>query len=257
MVRAPCCDKTGLKKGPWTPEEDHILVSYIQSNGHANWRALPKLAGLLRCGKSCRLRWTNYLRPDIKRGNFTKEEEDAIIHLHETLGNRWSTIAARLPGRTDNEIKNVWHTHLKKKLKDYQPNHKATSPRDKTPNPKPESSNVAEIQQNVTSPVSSPSSPRPSSSETSSLTDSVGWSETPTKREDGNSSEYFPPIDESFWTEDVTDFTPEEFDSLGSLDNCTENMDGMVYQSKTTDEDLDFWYDIFIRAGDVLELPQF
>ncbi|KAL9227596.1 hypothetical protein vseg_003269 [Gypsophila vaccaria] len=116
MVRAPCCEKMGLKKGPWTPEEDQILINYIRLHGHNNWRALPKQAGLLRCGKSCRLRWTNYLRPDIKRGNFTQEEEETIIKLHELLGNRWSAIAARLPGRTDNEIKNVWHTHLKKKL---------------------------------------------------------------------------------------------------------------------------------------------
>ncbi|KAF2322779.1 hypothetical protein GH714_030643 [Hevea brasiliensis] len=117
MVRAPCCEKMGLKKGPWTPEEDQILINYIQQYGHGNWRALPKHAGLLRCGKSCRLRWTNYLRPDIKRGNFTREEEDTIIKLHEMLGNRWSAIATRLPGRTDNEKKNVWHTHLKKRLK--------------------------------------------------------------------------------------------------------------------------------------------
>ncbi|XP_078427864.1 transcription factor MYB15-like [Wolffia australiana] len=115
MARTPCCDKTGLKKGAWTEEEDRILVSYIQTHGHRNWRALPKLAGLQRCGKSCRLRWMNYLRPDIKRGNFSEEEEQAIIYLHKTLGNRWSSIAARLPGRTDNEIKNVWHTYLKKK----------------------------------------------------------------------------------------------------------------------------------------------
>ncbi|GLJ50189.1 hypothetical protein SUGI_1067990 [Cryptomeria japonica] len=116
MGRAPCCDKMGVKKGPWTAEEDRILIDFIHRNGYGNWRALPKQAGLSRCGKSCRLRWINYLRPDIKRGNFTYEEEEAIIKLHKLMGNRWSAIASRLPGRTDNEIKNVWNTHLKKRL---------------------------------------------------------------------------------------------------------------------------------------------
>ncbi|KAF5451574.1 hypothetical protein F2P56_026669 [Juglans regia] len=117
MGRSPCCDKRGLKKGPWTPEEDEILVEYINKNGgHGSWRSLPNLAGLLRCGKSCRLRWTNYLRPDIKRGPFTPEEEKLVIRLHGILGNRWAAIACQLPGRTDNEIKNLWNTHLKKRL---------------------------------------------------------------------------------------------------------------------------------------------
>ncbi|CAL5194586.1 unnamed protein product [Lathyrus oleraceus] len=116
MAKTLCCERMGVRKGPWSAEEDHILISHIQTHGHANWRALPKQAGLLRCGKSCRLRWINYLRPDIKRGKFSEEEQDSILKLHQSLGNKWSTIAARLPGRTDNEIKNFWHTHLKKKV---------------------------------------------------------------------------------------------------------------------------------------------
>ncbi|GAA0175790.1 homeodomain transcription factor [Lithospermum erythrorhizon] len=116
MGRSPCCDKVGLKKGPWTPEEDHKLLAYIEEHGHGSWRALPVKAGLQRCGKSCRLRWTNYLRPDIKRGKFSFQEEQTIIQLHALLGNRWSAIATHLPKRTDNEIKNYWNTHLKKRL---------------------------------------------------------------------------------------------------------------------------------------------
>lgn len=120
MGRPPCCDKTGVKKGPWTPEEDIILVSYIQEHGPGNWRSVPTNTGLLRCSKSCRLRWTNYLRPGIKRGNFTDQEEKLIIHLQALLGNRWAAIASYLPERTDNDIKNYWNTHLKKKLKKLQ-----------------------------------------------------------------------------------------------------------------------------------------
>ncbi|KAI4333313.1 hypothetical protein L6164_018141 [Bauhinia variegata] len=116
MGRQPCCDKSQVKRGPWSSSEDLKLVTFIQRYGHDNWRALPKQAGLQRCGKSCRLRWINYLRPDVKRGNFTEEEEDTIMRLHGTFGNKWAKIASHLPGRTDNEIKNVWHTCLKKKL---------------------------------------------------------------------------------------------------------------------------------------------
>ncbi|XP_062225833.1 transcription factor MYB16-like [Phragmites australis] len=116
MGRSPCCEKEGLKKGPWTPEEDQKLLAYIEQYGHGCWRSLPGKAGLQRCGKSCRLRWTNYLRPDIKRGKFSLQEEQTIIQLHALLGNRWSAIATHLPKRTDNEIKNYWNTHLKKRL---------------------------------------------------------------------------------------------------------------------------------------------
>ncbi|GAB4855339.1 hypothetical protein Ancab_023960 [Ancistrocladus abbreviatus] len=116
MGRSPCCEKEHTNKGAWTKEEDERLISYIKAHGEGSWRSLPKAAGLQRCGKSCRLRWINYLRPDLKRGNFTEQEDDLIINLHSLLGNKWSLIAARLPGRTDNEIKNYWNTHIKKKL---------------------------------------------------------------------------------------------------------------------------------------------
>ncbi|KAL6606496.1 hypothetical protein ACP70R_042149 [Stipagrostis hirtigluma subsp. patula] len=117
MGRPPCCDQeAGVKKGPWTPEEDKLLVDYIKKHGHGSWRRLAKLAGLNRCCKSCRLRWNNYLRPDIKRGRFTDDEEKLIVHLHSILGNKWSSIAAKLPGRTDNDIKNYWNAYFRKKL---------------------------------------------------------------------------------------------------------------------------------------------
>ncbi|CAL0305243.1 unnamed protein product [Lupinus luteus] len=116
MGRSPCCEKEHTNKGAWTKEEDERLINHIKIHGEGCWRSLPKAAGLLRCGKSCRLRWINYLRPDLKRGNFTEEEDEVIINLHSLLGNKWSLIAARLPGRTDNEIKNYWNTHVKRKL---------------------------------------------------------------------------------------------------------------------------------------------
>ncbi|KAG5592560.1 hypothetical protein H5410_043074 [Solanum commersonii] len=115
MGRYPCCKvDEDLKKGPWTSEEDEKLMDYITKNGHTNWQLIPKKAGLNRCGKSCRLRWTNYLRPDIKRGEFSIEEEEIIINLHSLLGNKWSKIASHLREEADNEIKNLWNTHLKK-----------------------------------------------------------------------------------------------------------------------------------------------
>ncbi|GAV59769.1 Myb_DNA-binding domain-containing protein [Cephalotus follicularis] len=106
-----------LRKGLWSPEEDEKLVSYMINNGQGCWSDVAKNAGLDRCGKSCRLRWINYLRPDLKRGAFSSHEQDLIIHFHSLLGNRWSQIAARLPGRTDNEIKNFWNSTVKKRLK--------------------------------------------------------------------------------------------------------------------------------------------
>ncbi|WCJ42613.1 myb domain protein 68 [Euphorbia peplus] len=117
MGRAPCCDKSKVKKGPWSPEENATLKNFIQQNGTGgNWIALPTKAGLKRCGKSCRLRWLNYLRPDIKHGGFTEEEDSIICTLYTTIGSRWSIIASQLQGRTDNDVKNYWNTKLKKKF---------------------------------------------------------------------------------------------------------------------------------------------
>ncbi|XP_045833575.1 transcription factor MYB1-like [Trifolium pratense] len=106
----------GVRKGAWTYEEDKLLKDCINKYGEGKWHLVPQRAGLNRCRKSCRLRWLNYLSPTIYRGSFAEDEIDMIIRLHNLLGNRWSLIAGRLPGRTANDVKNYWNAHLLKKV---------------------------------------------------------------------------------------------------------------------------------------------
>lgn len=106
-----------LKKGPWTVAEDAILKDYVGKHGEGNWNAVQKNSGLQRCGKSCRLRWANHLRPNLKKGSFSPDEEMLILQLHADFGNKWARMALHLPGRTDNEIKNYWNTRIKRRLR--------------------------------------------------------------------------------------------------------------------------------------------
>ncbi|MBA0699485.1 hypothetical protein Goari_001116, partial [Gossypium aridum] len=84
-----------LKKGPWTAAEDAVLAEYVRTHGEGNWNAVQRNTGLARCGKSCRLRWANHLRPNLKKGAFSPDEERIIVELHAIMGNKWARMAAR------------------------------------------------------------------------------------------------------------------------------------------------------------------
>uniref|UniRef100_A0ACD5VRB0 Uncharacterized protein n=1 Tax=Avena sativa TaxID=4498 RepID=A0ACD5VRB0_AVESA len=138
MGRAPCCDRAAVKRGPWSPEEDDALRDYMQRYGNTgSWITLPKRARLRRCGKSCRLRWLNYLRPDIRHGGFTDEEDAIIYSLYSQLGSKWSLIASQLERRTDNDVKNHWNTKLKKRLATAAAAFSSRSPSSMVPLPAP------------------------------------------------------------------------------------------------------------------------
>ncbi|KAG4399880.1 hypothetical protein GLYMA_08G317626v4 [Glycine max] len=129
-------EDVALKKGPWTTAEDVILMDYVTKNGEGNWNAVQRKTGLNRCGKSCRLRWANHLRPNLKKGAFSPEEEKLIVDLHAQFGNKWTRMAALLPGRTDNEIKNCWNTRIKRRQRqglplysdEHDQHHRSTTP---------------------------------------------------------------------------------------------------------------------------------
>ncbi|KAL5792470.1 hypothetical protein ACOSP7_001064 [Xanthoceras sorbifolium] len=105
-----------LVKGPWSKEEDGLLIELVREQGNKKWSEIAKrFPG--RIGKQCRERWHNHLNPDIKRTAWTKEEESTLIQVHEVYGNKWAEIAKFLPGRTENSIKNLWNCSVSKKLK--------------------------------------------------------------------------------------------------------------------------------------------
>lgn len=243
MGRRPCCEKLGLKKGPWSAEEDRILISHIRLHGHPNWRALPQLAGLLRCGKSCRLRWINYLRPDIKRGNFTPQEEETIINLHQSLGNRWSAIAAKLPGRTDNEIKNVWHTHLKKRIQHNQDQNI--------------SEKICDNDEQLVSVMDEkkPSSPQQQSSSSTNISavttssNNNDVSNNSSKDSATSPEDVLPLIDESFWSEVVSmdcNISGVENREIKLEDWESSSLDSNI---KGYNHDMESWFDNLLTSN--------
>ncbi|MED6220763.1 hypothetical protein PIB30_048029 [Stylosanthes scabra] len=95
-------------KGQWTPEEDSALKALVKEYGPKKWSEIAKhFKG--RIGKQCRERWLGHLRPNIRKGPWSKEEDMMLIKLHKEIGNKWAEIARRMEGRSDNSVKNHWN----------------------------------------------------------------------------------------------------------------------------------------------------
>jgi myb proto-oncogene protein len=171
---------------------------------------------------------------------------------------RWSAIAARLPGRTDNEIKNVWHTHLKKRLE-------PTKPASQAPKRKPKKQQQQQQPEAVTTTLEGPTtgaapvSPEQSLSTTTSTTSTAtDYSAATSSMENASDSftseeEEDYQIDDSFWSETLAMTVDSSDDSGMQAEGSTF---GASSSAPSSDDDMDFWLKLFMQANDMQNLPQ-